>query len=509
MAESSVQTESGTSKLRSIKVREAVLSSNRSGSREPSPLAASNIPDRDAPSEEQTFSYLNGLYAFVILVANIAWVSTYTLIPWRDVFVHQSAWWESLIRTVILLFLRVTLCTIREAYVVFKMESLMTVKYHVKFLMVLSLTYSVPYCGSYYYWTILSGMNHPIPWILVPCFYLSNFVAFASLWFHFPKELRLDKKFGKRLKSYIYYLLLWNLIAFAEITMDTIFVELTNYENNSGMEVQWLMALVIPLFRGLFEWLLPKFFHKALGYKEGWTKLDEDEAATFAMETQIADVFALYVAVRLGWAKQSTVLCILVVEFTINLFYCLRIIKLHNKIGENNNNQDNQTKIWKAEKDSAVISLITVETIEVLIPLGYSMAYATAYYGPNATLFGGVKATYVGYTEVTDIGSVFTFLFTMFAADTLGGILISALLVWKCKINVIKEYCKVMQKYWIILLLYTSSDLLYVRNLESFLISLQYFLHSQKSLSSSQSFFSNLATHSSAKELTTLSNSNG
>ena len=150
-------------------------------------------------------------------------------------------------------------------------------------------------------------------------------------------------------------------------------------------------------------------------------------------------------------------------EFTINLFYCLRIIKIHNKIGSNGNNEDNQNKIWKAEKESAVVSLVTVETIEVLIPLGYSMAYATAYYGPNATLFCGVKATYFGCTEVTDIGSVLTFLFTMFAADTFGGAVISAVLAWKCKINVIKEYCKIMQKYWPLLLLYTSNDLFYVR----------------------------------------------
>ena len=145
------------------------------------------------------------------------------------------------------------------------------------------------------------------------------------------------------------------------------------------MEVQWLMALMIPLFRGFMEWVLPKFFHKALGYKDGWTKLDEDEPATFSMETMIANVFALYVAVRLGWANQSTVISILVVEFTINLFYCLRIIKIHNKIGSNGNNEDNQNKIWKAEKESAVVSLVTVETIEVLIPLGYSLFNGVRY----------------------------------------------------------------------------------------------------------------------------------
>lgn len=467
MPESHVEFEPGATNIRSIKVREATLPSNKIVENDvshTSNFASHENLERDATKivEEKPFSYLYGLYAFVILGANVAWVSTYTLIPWRDVFIDQSAWWEQLVRYgLILMFLRPTLGYIREAYMVFKMESLMSFACHFKFWSIISSAYIIPYCGFYYYWTIANGLNHPMPFVDVPCFFISMFAMYGVIWFHFPKDLRMEKKFRKRLKYYITYAFSWNLIAFQEIIMDMAFINLTAYEIESGLEAQWLMALIIPLFRGFNEWLLPKIFHKALGYKEGWTKVDEDVPATFVMETCIADVYALYVAVRLGWAKQLTVMCILLVEFTINLFYCFRIIKLHNKIANNGNNQDEQNKILKAEKESAVISLITVETIEVLIPLGYSLAYATAFYGPNATLFVGVKSTYFGYTE-QEIESVFSFLFTMFAADTFGGALISAILAWKCNINVLKEYCKIMQKYWFILLIYMSSDLLYV-----------------------------------------------
>lgn len=467
MPEPPNQLESNVTNIRSIKVKEVAGLSNEGSSAERSDRAMSSVQeDFDSNStniaEENSFSYMSGLYAFVILGANAAWCSTYTLIPWHDVYVHPVYWWEKLINTgLILIFFRTTITIAREVYLVFKMDNIISLKFHLKFFLLASLGYIIPYCAIYWYWTIQSGMNHPMPYGEIPCFYSAMLITWATIWFHFPKDLRADAKFRKRLKNYLFYLICWNLIGIQEVMLDFIFLGLTTYGDEIGWELQWLMSLIIPMFRGLNEWMFPKFFNKAIGYKDGWTKLDEDVPATFSMEIQIADVYALYVAVRLGWARKLTVVCILVVEFLINFYYCVRIIQLHKKIGGTDDNESEQNKIWKAERESAIISLITVETIEVLIPLGYSMAYATQYYGPNATLFNGVETTYFG-NEVQDIGSVFSFLFTMFAADTLGGVIISALLVWTCRINVIKEYCKILQKYWLLLLLYTSGDLLWV-----------------------------------------------
>ena len=452
-------------KIRSIKVREATVPQNDIVSSYINSNATSSGPenlerDTSSNSEEKPVSYANGLYAFAILGANVAYCSTFTLIPWSDVYVDPSSWWQGIIYTgMIFMLLRNSLGTIVEVFLVFKKESLMTVKFYFQWWFIVFIGYAIPQCGFYYYWTILKGYNPPMPIAQgLVSFYISMFANWVFIWFYLSKNHRDDTKYKKRIRNYILYLFLWNLIGIQELFLDGIFAQLTS------MNFQFLMALIIPLFRRFNEWILPKFFNKALGYKEGWTKLDEDTPATFGMEVAIADVYAFYVAVRLGWAEPFTVYCILGVEFAINLFYCFRIIRLHNKIGERGNDENQQTNIMKAEKESAIISLITVETVEVLIPLGYSLAYATAYYGPNATLFAGVKATYFGYLP-QDIENVFSLLYMMFGFDTLGGILISALLAWKCRINVIREYCKIMQKYWYILLLYMSGDLLHVSSL--------------------------------------------
>ena len=311
----------------------------------------------------------------------------------------------------------------------------------------------------YLVWTQYVGYNWPMPFWVSICSYLGNFFQLTTIWFLFPRDLRQNIEFRNRLKAYFIYICTWNCIGLAEIFMDTIFIELTKYQMENEVEVQWLMAFVIPIFRAFFEWILPKFFNKALGYKKGWTKLDEDIPATFAMETQITDIFTLYVAVRLGSAGQFTVLCILGVEFCLNLFACYRIIRLHQKIG---NNSDEERKLWKAEKQSAIISLITAEVIEILIPFAYAMTYATAYYGPNAKIMTGVKSTYFDQMPVTDIQSVLSFLFLMCGVDALGAVFIAVLLGLFCKINFVKEYCKIMKKNWITLAIYMSGDIISV-----------------------------------------------
>ena len=141
----------------------------------------------------------------------------------------------------------------------------------------------------------------------------------------------------------------------------------------------------------------------------------------------------------------------------------LTFIRLHNKIGDASDAQSK--KIWIAEKKSEITSLITVEVIEILIPLAYALAYTAAYYGPNAELMSGVKSTYFGMSA-NEIGPVMEFLFIMFAFDTFGAVLVVILLGLFCQINAIKEYCKVMQKHWVTLCLYLSADILHVSKIK-------------------------------------------
>jgi hypothetical protein len=167
------------------------------------------------------------------------------------------------------------------------------------------------------------------------------------------------------------------------------------------------------------------------------------------LEINITVHFALYVTVRLSTADESTANWILGVELCINLWSTFQIFWLQNKV--QGDLTDEERTQWKRKKKEMIRSLITVEIIEILIPLAYSMSYVTAFYGPNARLMAGVKNNYWHNTEVIDIKGQLRALFKIAGIDACGAIIIGIFLEIMCEINIFHEYCNVMEKNWITL----------------------------------------------------------
>jgi hypothetical protein len=252
----------------------------------------------------------------------------------------------------------------------------------------------------------------------------------------------------------MFYVVLWLTTPFQQIFLDVIFVKVKNYQNEQGIKLQPIMAFLIPISRGIYEHVLPKLFNKAAGH--------ENVAARSTMEIEIAVSYALYVTVRLASADESTANWILGVEFCINLWSTLQIIWRQNKV-QGDLTEEEITK-WKKKTKDMIRSLVIIETIEILVPLAYSVCYATAYYGPNARIMGGVKNNYWHNKEVEDIKGNLLVLFKMAGIDGGGAIIIGILFEFMGKISMLGEYCNVMKEYWITLSLYMGSNILHVRN---------------------------------------------
>ena len=150
---------------------------------------------------------------------------------------------------------------------------------------------------------------------------------------------------------------------------------------------------------------------------------------------------------------------------SVSMDVCLvhQIIQTHKKIGESNDNEQ-YSLLLKAEKKSAIVSLVTVEFIETSIPLLYAFGLIAAYYGPNASLMIGIKNEYFGIIvpPITDLQNVLTVLLMMAAIDAISGILIGTLLGFFCKINIFKELCEILQKYWIHLSIFMGGEVMHV-----------------------------------------------
>ena len=110
------------------------------------------------------------------------------------------------------------------------------------------------------------------------------------------------------------------------------------------------------------------------------------------------------------------------------------------------------------EKKKAITKLVLAELFEGLVPLAFAICFAIAYYGPNAKLLGNVQNGYWQYKAVDDVSRTFLVMSGMFTMDLLS-LFLNAIILWlSCKLNIFKEICSVLQKYWYIMALKLTNN---------------------------------------------------
>ena len=91
------------------------------------------------------------------------------------------------------------------------------------------------------------------------------------------------------------------------------------------------------------------------------------------------------------------------------------------------------------------------EMLEIVVPLSYTIAFIVAYYGPNATLIRGVKNNYWGNRVVFNLGDVLETELLLFSVD-FGCLITTTIALWYfCKINMLKQFCWELKKYWFLI----------------------------------------------------------
>ena len=205
------------------------------------------------------------------------------------------------------------------------------------------------------------------------------------------------------------------------------------------LNLQWIMAILIPFFRKMNTWIVNKFTQRIVG--------PGNEMANFTVASSITSIYILFIAIQLSSATKVTIYSILGVKFALHLKTCYEIISLQRKI----KSQDYKRGNKMLERNKVILILIVNETVEALVPLSYAIGFALAFYGPNATLIGNVRSSYFGQKETKDVQHLYLVLFQMFGID-LSAMICSAIALWIfCRINLFQEFCNVIEKYWMIL----------------------------------------------------------
>lgn len=96
-----------------------------------------------------------------------------------------------------------------------------------------------------------------------------------------------------------------------------------------------------------------------------------------------------------------------------------------------------------------VTELVLNETVEMMVPIAFLVSYSTAYYGPNKDILGDVGCDVWQFEKIEELNSFFMTVAKMAIFDSGSVILGGGLLWWFCRINIFRQYCRVMKKYWI------------------------------------------------------------
>ena len=197
------------------------------------------------------------------------------------------------------------------------------------------------------------------------------------------------------------------------------------------LNLQWIIAIIIPILRSANTQMLTKFVKRMVG--------NNNEMANVVLITSISCTYTLYIAIQITSATDLTVYSLLGIKYLLHIKSCFQVIKLHRKI----RNEFFENEASKMQKEKVVLRLVINELIEALVPIVYGIGFAAVYYGPNKPLFTGIN-------EIEDAMHFFFALFQMFTID-ICAMISGVMLLWIfAHINLFRECCKVLKRYWFI-----------------------------------------------------------
>ena len=366
-----------------------------------------------------------------ILVACTVVSSVQSLIPRHNSILDPEYWFEINIPVGMGLFL-MTAVLILECIILTENKSLVSTRLFLKLYFSLFGSWITLYCLSYMSWSGILKRNHPMPFIGLISYFPTKILSICSFLLLSPPGHVTEKRFKENQKNFLFYEFLWIAIILLNESLSVIYTKLEH------TDFQCTIAILIQLFKRLAKVALSKIMNKMVG--------TENERANVLLGVSINITYGLFVATRLAGARISTVISLVIVDLFMQLMITHKIANLHTKVNVWNEMIEN-------EKRKEILKLILAEMCEGLVPLVYALCFAMSYYGPNSHLIGNVGIRIWGYKAVDDATRTFLVLFGMFGFD-LVSLLINAMLIWSnCKINILREFCVVLQKYWYIILL--------------------------------------------------------
>ena len=380
---------------------------------------------------QKDWSYWSLCYALFALVICIVFTIPITLIPQHNVIESPEYWYEMMIPTTLCVLLYWSILAILRFKVFFEdIKSLASVKTWLVVFLAFAVPYNIAYSICYVIWTYGLGYNHPLPFVGYIAIFPMFPVALTTIWYQFPRDFRVNPSTRKRLISYFGYMSVFYMACMERNILNVLMVVIpTNF--------QPIMAIVLPVTRELELWVLEKFVDKVTN--------GENRDAKLITSIEANSNYSAFLAIALGsLATDTTLYCILAIEFCLNMYTVSKIIKINKKINAN----DSDTDKLKPIKEEMAQDMVVVGIVMIVMTIAYVLCLLMAYYGPNGSILGNIRNEYWSFKGIHNLEKLLAGIFKMFAIDVIS-LATGAILLWKfSSIDFVEETCKAMKKYF-------------------------------------------------------------
>ena len=369
---------------------------------------------------------------------------TITLLPCHNVIAEPQYWYEFWLQCELGFLPLFAAVSIFNSSSWMNTEAVKNVKNYIRLYMVGFVSSTISISSVYYFWRFLIQYPHPMPFQGVLLAFELLMILYIHLWYQFPKALRVNNSFRKRLKFTFHALLISGLVPFQYQIITIFFLKVSP-------EYQWGVAFCLPIIRELNLALMLKMTKIASAGKFS--------RVSCSVSHYMNSRHALYVAIIIGTiATFETSLVILGIDFLINLYISIKLIYLRKW----------KTETTRSEQVELLQELVLNEHVEFIMPISYFVVFLAAYYGPNGQYIGNIKYGGWAFHAITEIENFYNNIAQLFFAD-LSSLLLCAVLLWlSCKINIFRAYYQMVKKGWIEMAIQTAFLLDLVSNMTNF-----------------------------------------
>ena len=358
-----------------------------------------------------------------------------TIIPAHDILQSPSYWYEILFHGAI----GVTAETIRVCLVfgdLLNINYIRETRNVISVSLVGNLAMVLFVISTRYGWTQILHLQYPIPFHGVFSTHILFLVYPITIWLLLPVKWRQNSELNKRMKFLAYLSLYTTAALWINIAIITIL-------RKSNKSYQPLFALALPVMREFNLWISNKLAEKCSN--------KDNRKTTIIVTYSICARYTISLCNVIGFTTDTTTWVLIGVDFSLNIWLCLRIIWLRKR---RNGTTRDQIRLLQ--------ELVIFELVEFHAPVSFILVLIVAYFGPNGHLYGNILNSYWTYIAIEDVGENLKKMCLFFSVD-FASTIASAIILWLyCKINMFKAFIELQKEFSVVFSIILSTFLILV-----------------------------------------------